>query len=155
MTLYEILSLTISITGFVAVIISLLFVAKQTKMVSESLHESTLEHTMTQIFDLSRIFIEYPEIRKYFYSRKNIEESHTDFERVKAVSILILDTFDYYFVNKHLLSTTYEKNKARWELWIVDMFQNSPVLRKVYSESIEGYPNDIQSRYQIAQDGIP
>lgn len=154
MTLYEILSLAISIVGFVAVIISLFFVAKQTKMVSESLHESTLEHTMTPVFDLSKIFIEYPEIRKFFYSGKNIEESHDDIERIKAVSYLILDTFDYYFVNECLLSADYELNKSRWELWIVEMFQNSPILRKMYSESMELYPNDIRRLYQIAKDAI-
>lgn len=152
MTSYEFMSLLISLIGFVAVIISLMFVAKQNKMIADSLHENTIEHTMGPVFELSKVFIEYPDIRKYFYSEETIDKNHPCYDRVIAISYLVLDTFDHYFVNEHLLISSYKTNKERWNCWIVDMFRNSPALRSVYSEYSEWYPDDFKKLYQIAQD---
>ncbi len=79
MTFYELLSLVVSIAGFVAVIITLVLLMRQTremaaqsKYVAETLRDSIYESIENRELSFDEIFINHPEMRPYFYSGKEI-----------------------------------------------------------------------------------
>lgn len=152
MSTYEILSIAVTTAGFFAVILSLVFVVKQTKLVAHTLHANALGQLSSPLFEASRIFIEYPEQRKYFYD--GVIPSEKDVEQAKAVALMILDIFDYFIVSEELLSKSYEPNKKRWDDWIIYMLKNSPFLRSVYSGNSEWYPDKLRELNKSALEGI-
>src|SRR5262245_24345793 len=100
MSSYELLSLIVWTISSLAVIVSLYWVnrqtgifARQTEYVARSLMESLAESMNNQSHEISRIFVEYPELRPYFYDSQPIEENNPDFHRAEAVAELLLDIF--------------------------------------------------------------
>src|SRR5450432_1552586 len=100
MSPYELISLAVWSVGSVAVIVSLYWVnrqtslfAKQTEYVARSLMESMAANMNSQSQEVSRIFIQYPELRPFFYNAQTIEENNPDYYRAEAVAELMLDIF--------------------------------------------------------------
>jgi hypothetical protein len=133
LTLYELLSLVISIAGFITVIISLVLLTRQTremtlqsKYVASSLEKTVYETASGRGFALDKIFIDNPELRPYFYSGKDIGEDDPCFDKVVAVADFILDFMDYIVLQPQHFAQIFSPKS--WEPWMKDMFANSPVL---------------------------
>lgn len=93
MSFYELMSLIVWTISSLAVIVSLYWVnrqtslfAKQTEYVARSFAESLSESMNNQSHEISRLFVEYPELRPYFYDAQTIEENHPDYHRAEAVA---------------------------------------------------------------------
>ncbi len=165
MTLYETLSLTISFLGTVAVVATLIYLArqtgestKQTTLVARSLRDSALDNLSSRVLIVSQIFIENPSLRKYFYYSKEIDTENPDYEKVEAIAVLFLDIFDYYASNKRLFSRAGFATDGigwpaweDWSNWIEEMFVNSPVLRKSYLPLSHWYQPELESLWMAAE----
>src|SRR5262245_43582786 len=100
MSAYEIISLLVWTISSVAVIVSLYWMnrqtrlfAKQTEFVSRSLTESMAASMNDQSHEISRIFVEYPELRPYFFYGQPCEANNPDFNRAEATAELLLDIY--------------------------------------------------------------
>ena len=132
MTTYEQLSVLISIVGFAAVVISLWFLYRQTKIASfGTVHNF--------ILSCDRIFVEYPHMRPYFYDGKDIQEGEVDYNLALAIAETILDTFEAYVHQ----GTYVEYYETMWERYIRDAFRDSPVLRRYFDRVRGWYPEKI------------
>jgi len=139
-TPYEVLSLIVSTISSIAVVISLVLVyrqtsifAKQTQYVARSVLVSLSESMNNQSHEISRLFIEYPELRPYFYDGQTIEEQHPDYHRAEAVAELILDIFWTMGVQarryiQHEVRTEGDGNL--WQDFVAESFAQSPLLVK-------------------------
>jgi hypothetical protein len=127
MTLYELLSLIISAAGFVAVILTLYFLNRQTRMSDRELKENLLIPLKTQQLELDRLFVEYPHVRKYFYKGEVISDDGSDeYARVAALAEYILDHFAA--VISHTTADGKPLTSTIWREYINDCFVNSPIL---------------------------
>ena len=137
MTPYEILSLIVWTFSSLTVIVSLFLLyrqtaifARQTEYVARSLMESQSESMNNQSHEISRIFVEYPELRPYFYYGQPIDETHPDFHRAEAVAELILDILwamsnEAQRIQGELMS---HDGEALWREFVEDAFAQSPIL---------------------------
>lgn len=148
LSLYEVISLIVSATGFIAVAISLFLSRRQTQeMVQQSKHlAATLTGTVyfsmaNAMFFVDEIFIRYPELRAYFYQSKEIDKSHPDFNRVRAIAELILDYFVTVLLQIKDFPSVYPE--SWWIEYITDMFANSPMLCRSLRDTQEWYISDI------------
>ncbi|HEX8148936.1 MAG TPA: hypothetical protein VF591_17260 [Pyrinomonadaceae bacterium] len=127
LTLYELLSLIISAAGFVGVIITLIFLYRQTRMSDRELRENLLVPLKTQQLELDRLFVEHPHLRKYFYDGARVPEDKPDeYAQVAATAEYILDHFAAI-----MLHTTAEGKPLAstiWREYMKDSFVNSPAL---------------------------
>jgi len=148
MTIYELLSLIISVAGFATVIISLVLLIRQTrdmtmqtKFVAESLRTSAYEAVASQMFTVDEIFINHPELRPYFYSGKDISEDDPAYNRVIAVAEFILDFFGSVLLQMQHFPQVWPRKW--WEEYFIDSFANSPVLCRYLENVKEWYVDDL------------
>jgi hypothetical protein len=140
MTVYEVVSLIVWTISSLTVIISLFWVyrqttifAKQTDYVARSLTLSLSESLNSQSHEIGRLFVEYPELRPYFYDSQTIDENHPHYARAEAVAELILDIFwtmssQAQRLEAGTLGTAGGDNL--WQEFVVDSFAESPILVK-------------------------
>src|SRR5260221_6436040 len=93
MTTYETLSLVISILGSIGVIASLWLIYRQTGVFSRQLAESVTQSLTDYALEISRLFLQHPDLRPYFFEGQTIDASHPDYLRAEAVAEVILDIF--------------------------------------------------------------
>lgn len=139
MSAYEVISLSVWIVSSIAVVYSLYQVNRQTRIFSQqtdyvarSLVESRTQSLNEQSHEMSRIFVQYPELRPYFYYSQPIDEKHPDFHRAEAVAELLLDIL-YAMSNEAAQAqpgehADMERNKALWYDFVEDSFVQSPIL---------------------------
>jgi len=148
MSIVEQLSLIVSVAGSIAAIASVWFVyrqtrilARQTDYVARSLSTSMAENINSRVEQVTRLFIEYPDMRPYFYKGQPIDESHADYARAEAIAEMLLDS----------LVATYDVAKRGGELrpgqrgyssalaYVTDSFAQSPTLCKFLTEHQSWY----------------
>src|SRR5689334_10271066 len=91
MTVYESLSLLIAVAGSIGVIVSLWLLRRQTDVFRSQLMESVSQSLTNYSLEVSRLFLQNPDLRPYFFDNKVMEESHPDYLRAEAVAEVILD----------------------------------------------------------------
>jgi hypothetical protein len=145
-TPYEFLSLIISIAGFLMVITTLIFLARQTremtkqsKFVAESLRVSIYQGNESRSFEVDEIFINHPELRPYFYLGQDIEESDPAYNKVIAIADLMLDFLDSILLQPKFFGATFVRDS--WGEVIADIFANSPILCR-HLQSIKDWHSD-------------
>lgn len=150
MTLYELLSLIISIAGFTTVIISIVFLvrqtremAMQTKYVVESIKSSIYGSTAPQLLGADELFINCPELRPYFYSGKGITENDVLYNKAIAVAEYLLDFFESALLQIKHFPTVQVWPRKQWEAYIIDSFANSPVLCKYLNSTKDWYIDEL------------
>lgn len=142
LTLYELLSLIISAAGFIAVIITLYLLTRQTRMSARELRENLLIPLKTQQLELDRLFVEHPHIRKYFYNGENISEDKQDeYAQVAAVAEYILDHFAA--VISHTTADGQPLISTIWREYMKDCFVKSPVLCATLERYDRWYPREL------------
>jgi hypothetical protein len=158
-SIYELLTLIVSIAGFITVAISVLYLvrqtkelSKQTKYVGDSLKASVVGSTQSQLTSLDEIFITYPETRPYFFYEKDISCEDPNYERVSAIAEFMLDFFDTIIVQVKEFPETWPRNW--WEASIIDTFAHSPFLcghLELLKRDI-GYTNDLVILKQLGEE---
>jgi hypothetical protein len=140
MTVYEGLSLLVSAAGFFTVLVSLYLLhrqttifAKQADYLARSFSSSFSQSMNDFTHQISRLFIQYPELRPYFYMGRTIEETHPDYLRAEAVAEVILDIFWTMAQQAERFMTPNQFNEGQqmWLEYVGDCFAQSPILVKV------------------------
>ena len=151
MTTFETLSLIASIAGSIGVIASLWLVNRQTRVFQRTLMES-ISQTMTRYsLDISRIFLENPDLRPYFFSGRPIDENHPDYLRAEAVAEVILDIF--WTMNsqaKRIQDAEFRDSdtSSQWALYIGDTFASSPILTNFLTRRKDWYGQEMVNRME-------
>ncbi|WOD37763.1 hypothetical protein [Nodosilinea sp. E11] len=137
---YERWSLGIEVTGFIAVIISILLLSQQTHAQVESLYSSSYAAVVDKQLSLTSIFIEKPELGSYFLKNdkpnidlKDLEESDLNaYYQAIAMADYYLDFFDLFHdqVSYFLPHSRDPKGESYlgWENYITESFKQSPIL---------------------------
>ena len=77
------------------------------------------------ITSVSRVFIEYPEMRKFFY--EGVKPSGTDYDRARSIAVTVADAIDH--VAEHLDRMSGPAAEA-WKAYFRDIYESSPVLKE-------------------------
>jgi hypothetical protein len=134
MTTYETLSLVISILGSIGVIVSLWIWNRQTRIFNRQLMEGLSQSLTSHALEISRIFLQHPELRPYFFDGQVIEESHPDYLRAEAVAEVMLDIFWTMGNQARRVGTVGGKEftdteaRDQWAMYMGDVFASSPIL---------------------------
>lgn len=159
MTPYEILSLIVSTVSALAVVIGLAFLTRQiregnqqTVILSKTIRDSSYNSFAGILITFDSVFVEYPDMRQYFYSGKDLLENDDLLlcERVNAIAVLTLDMFDHVLTDFRFLPEIWGWSQPWWEKWIVDIFASSPVLCKQYRAIRDWYPEDLEKLHDRA-----
>lgn len=144
LTPYEFLSLVVSALGFVAVVVSLVFLMKQTaaateqsKYVADSLTSSNYASIGAVMFSVNQVFIDHPELRPYFYDGENADERNPDYARILAVAERILDYFSYILILSYRYPRLWPPNW--WASLMEERFVSSPAMREHLRKTRELY----------------
>ena len=146
MTTYETISILISIAGSVGVIASLWLLSRQTRVFNRQLLEGISQSMMGYSLEISRLFLEHPDLRPYFFSGKTIHESHPDYLQAEAVAEVMLDIFWTMMSQARRIQDdeyTNEETRAQWALYIGDCFASSPLLTSFLIKRKDWYGNDM------------
>jgi hypothetical protein len=148
LTLYELLSIMVSIAGFAAVIITLLLMrhqtrdmTRQTQSVADSLKGTMFQSSLTQMYAVDTLFIVHPELRPYFYSGKDVCEGDPDYNKALAISELFLDYFGSILVQAKHFPQVWPANW--WIPYFKDVFANSPVLCRYLESTSDWYQEEL------------
>ncbi|HEV2694108.1 MAG TPA: hypothetical protein VG347_14530 [Verrucomicrobiae bacterium] len=132
-------ALLVSVSGFMAVVLTVRINTEQEKIASINMING-LQQSMAKItVDLDRVFVDRPELMPYFYGRKDISESDTNYLQVEATAVTVLDVFDIASSQPDRYKDQWKHPEA-WDEWIIDTFSESPVLRQVLRKRADWYP---------------
>jgi hypothetical protein len=148
----ELISLIVSVAGSLAVIVTLWFVfrqtrifAKQTDYVARTLSTSLADNINSRVEAITRLFIEYPEMRPYFYKGQPIDESHVDHARAEAIAELLLDTL--YTISEEArrggVLRPGQRADPNAQAYVSDSFAQSPILVKFLTEHQSWYTEEL------------
>src|SRR5579859_5327236 len=130
MTTYEVISLLISIAGSLGVIYSLWLLNRQTGIFNRQLMEGISSNMTEYSLQISRIFLEHPDLRPYFFAGQTMENSHPDYQRAEAIAEVVLDIFWTMSSQAKRVQGEFANPEARelWQNYIRDCFAQSPIL---------------------------
>jgi hypothetical protein len=134
LSLYELMSLVISVAGFVTVIISIF-------LLNRSLKNDTYQGSANQMFAADQIFITYPDLRPYFYSGKDMSEDDPNYDRVIAIAEYMQDYFGAILIQCKRLPHIWPQNW--WLPYFKYVFANSPVLCRNLEASAGWYQKEL------------
>ena len=148
LTLYEFFALVVSALGFVAVAISLIFLMKQTaaaaqqsKYVADSLTSANYAALATFMFRVEQAFIDFPELRPYFYEGEPADEQNPDYPRILAVAANKLGYFSYLLILSDRFPQLWPPNW--WAKYIEEGFVTSPIMRQYVRKYREMYHSEL------------
>ncbi|MFD4523265.1 hypothetical protein ACFWP7_04885 [Streptomyces sp. NPDC058470] len=134
-----------AIGGLVGLIVSLLYLAKQTKAAVDQVHTSNtmagnnaLEVAMSNLRDIYFKMLEYPGMRAYFYEAKPTPDHDPERERVLILAELLADALECGLMSTRRIpeSESYED----WRDFCQFMLAHSPSMRLITSEHPMWWP---------------
>lgn len=139
--LAELLSLIIQGAGFICVILSLLYLIRQTRLLNDTLASNTNASVGSRQFEADKIFIENPHLREYFLNNKDISPNHEHYQQVSAVAQCLLNFFDSFVLQKDKFTQLYDE--TTWTEYIKTHFVNSPFLCRHLKQNPEWYTKEL------------
>jgi hypothetical protein len=92
----------------------------------------------TLLVEVDRLFVEYPEMRKYFEDGTNQPEQSTEeWERARGIAMTMANTLDH--VVEHL-SFMKRGTQRAWRTYIAEVHAKSPVLQELLENHREWWP---------------
>lgn len=138
---------------------TIIFVLKQTKEMSKQ-NQIEAKSALISIYkeiscimlEIDRMFIERPDLRKYFYDGADIQKDNKKYNEILSVAEYILDFMDMLVVMKNA-APEYPDTNLPWEDWNVffsEIYSNSPIIRKLldlhhdwYSKTLVSFFNNL------------
>ncbi len=120
--------------------------SKALEQQSETLENSARQVVFSQPIEVDKLFLQNPDLRKYFYENRAIQRDDANYDRVMALADLILDSFDVFFSQGQFLKELQEDTPAftAWSAYIHDMYATSPALRVRLDEVSRWYSPDFR-----------
>jgi|GEM_PF-2907381 len=141
MTLFELLYLVAAVLGFVAVIISLLILGRQTRILTEAGICGIYQSFSSHLYSINEVFIEHPELRPCFYSGKHLAQNDPMHARAVSVAEYLLDLFDSIITQEGKLRQLWPQ--TNWRQYIGDSFARSPLLCEHLVELRSWYSDEL------------
>lgn len=118
--------------SFIVSFSALFFAFEQSRIANRGVEAQIWQQITQQGNDISRIFIDHPNLRPYFYDDKPIDRNDPNFQAVMPVCELYLDYIDsmqdeYVFALPGMGING--ENRVLWDRYFKDMFASSPALR--------------------------
>jgi len=152
MTVFETLSLIISVAGAIGIVVSLWLVYRQTGIFNRQLMESVSQSMTDYSLEISRLFLQHPDLRPYFFAGQTIDESHPDYLRAEAVAEVILDIFWIMGNGAKRIRIGAEffddEGRTLWATYISDCFATSPILTSFLTKRKDGYGQEMTRRME-------
>jgi len=146
MTSYEALTLLISLAGSIGVVISLWLLYRQTGIFNRQLMLGLSQSITDYSLEISRLFLQHPDLRPYFFSGQIIQENHPDYLRAEAVAEVMLDLFWTAMSQaRNIQGSEFASDEARaqWRAYIGDCFASSPILTSFLTRRKDWYGQDL------------
>jgi len=89
----------------------------------------------TLITQVDRVFIDYPQMRKYFEDGK--APVGADADQARAVALTMANTLDHVVEHLHLLG---ERTERAWKIYIGDVHDLSPIFEQVLRDHPRWWP---------------
>lgn len=110
----------------------LIFAVEQARISNRGVEAQTWQEITQQGNDISRIFVDHPNLRPYFYDSVPIDRHDPNFHAVMSICELYLDYIDsmqddYVFALPGMGING--ENRVLWDQYFKDMFASSPALR--------------------------
>jgi hypothetical protein len=152
-----------AIVGITGVIGSLIFsgyqtrqLGRQLKMQNEMARSEIIHHGVDRLSGVYRAFIDYPELRKYFYDGASCPARGMTRARVLTVAEMIGDTIDSVLETISLVAT--REDLGDWLDYIGHILDSSPTLEGLALEHPNWWPqivNILQERRRQADRQSP
>ncbi len=146
----ELIKLLVSVGSFITVCITLVFlvlqnriIVAQTRFALQSVESNVFSTVTGQNLETDKMFIQYPELRPYFYLGKDIADTDPLAERAKAAAECLLDYYDSQTSQLKKYPGIWRYEKGSWEANIIDMFAWSPVLCRYLEANKDWYGDDL------------
>jgi hypothetical protein len=142
MTTYESLSLVVSIAGFFGVAVSIWVFNRQAQIFRQQLMQNLSTDLNKSAREISLIFLQYPELRPYFFDGQPMEQEHPDYYRAEAVAEVMLDIFwTMTSQTRRIRDGDISTGDARslWANYVGECFAQSPMLCKFLTRHKDWY----------------
>lgn len=155
---------SISSLASIAIVISLIFLVQQTRLFRQQTkangetaraeNHAGLREVMIKI---NEVFLDKPEIRRYFYDGVPIDTNSPDYAYAETVAEHLLDIMEHMLWQADTFPRLYgasEDDKLFWQVWdqyTIDMFLSSPLLRSYGQQKRNWYTHHIIDRLDRIQ----
>jgi hypothetical protein len=134
-------SLVVAVIGFVVVI-------RQVRQVRQALHGDTHSKLYTEVGELLKLFLVYPDLRGYFYSGRQITTEDPEYNRVYLLAEAFVGHFEHVVLQEENLP---DHIRPRWIQYIQDMYSTSPIICQHMTESAGWYSDRLHEIVQSVQ----
>lgn len=129
LSMYELLSLCISIIGLAAII----FVAAQAHYARKQIERNAQQALSSSIEELNMLFINNPALWPYFEEGKAVEKANTEqnfYFSIVAMADFHIDLIDSIWTQSEYIEVLQSDTDAwrSWDAWITDLFRESPIM---------------------------
>ena len=125
------------VLALLAIAVSLISAVYGFRLSRRAHYVSTYTGVISLFRELDRTFIEYPDLRPYFYDGKPVGVDDPNHNRVQAAAELVLDTFEWIWYRQENLNAEDEKG---WQTYIAETYFSSPALQQHYTRYPSWYP---------------
>ncbi|WP_328939213.1 hypothetical protein OG288_36945 [Streptomyces tauricus] len=133
-----------SIGGLLGLIVSLIFLAFQTRAMSRQVSSSNnlagtqiLDQTLGGLREVHFKMLEYPGMRSYFYEASPLPALGTDRDRVLTFAELMADVLD---TGLQAIERTPESDNQEWVSYCRFVMSHSPALRDMVTSHSDWWP---------------
>ena len=131
-----------AIAGVPLVVGSLLTVAFQVMREAKAERAAVYQEIVRTMLDIDGIFVERPELRKYFYRGVAIEPGDPEYERTLALAEMIVDFADNVVQQAERMGEDLTKY---WQAYLCDLYESSPPVREFWAENCHWYAPDLHA----------
>jgi hypothetical protein len=119
----------------IVTLVGFLKLKEQIKQVEISTRGEMYGDLYTHQHEITRFFIDNPNLRSFFYDGKKVSETDTELMKLRAVTEMIADFSEHVFIQ---LSNLPEGLRDGWEFYIKNIYRNSPVLQSHFEDEHSG-----------------
>lgn len=130
----------------ILVFVSVLLVWKQVHQQAQDGRVALTTGMTDLISSVSRTFIEYPTMRKYFYEGATPVKTGCEYERAQAIAAMMADAFDHVAAHLGLME---EPAQNAWRAYCKCIYEKSPILREHLEAHAGWYRSDLQEQLDI------
>jgi hypothetical protein len=137
MSLHELAEIGQIAAGAASILVfgSVLLVRKQVKLQADTSETEMVTGMTTLITSVSRVFIEYPTMQKYFH--EGAHPTAEDSDRARAIAMTMANVLDHVVGHLHLMD---HRTRVAWCTYIGETHLRSPVLQEMLRDHPGWWP---------------
>lgn len=133
------------VLSFIASAFAVVFTLHQVDVSRQAMMAQAWQNLMHPGYEISQAFLDFPELRPYFYEGKACPATDVNYHRVMVVCEMHLDFFDSFtddYVYKLPDMARGAKSRILWDNYFRDTFATSPALRQYARNQQDWYSMD-------------